>query len=134
MRSLCSRLTWLIAGGLLLAALVAAAGGEEMICRTGLLTDPIYQKGVLLFFSLYETMPALASAMVKVTALTLGSPTWLARDVGQNTEGVRIKDNARSLSCAVIHLIMLGAAFVGTVWKDADDGPVSYLATVTTGA
>ncbi len=109
-------------------ALVAAGGG---ICRTRLLTDPIYQKGILFFFAQYESQWELGKTMVSVTALTLGSVVWLGRHVASNTmEGENVKGKHRSLSCAVRHLAMLGAALVGTIWLDATYRPVAPLAAV----
>ena len=64
---------------LLLFAPALVAGGE--VCRTELLTAPIYQKGILFFFAQYASQWELVLAMVSVTVATLGSTVWLARHV-----------------------------------------------------
>jgi len=114
---------------LLLFAPALVGAGE--ICRTRLLTHPTNQKAILFFFAQYASQWELVLAMVTVTVATLGSVVWLARHVASNTmEGENVKGAHRSLSCAVRHLAMLGAALVGTIWLDATYRPVAPLTAV----
>ena len=109
----------------------SASAGASVVCRTRLLTHPIYQKGILFFFAQYASQWDLSLMMVTVTALTLGSVVWLGRHVASNTmEGENVKGAHRSLSCAARHLSMLGAALVGTIWLDATYRPVAPLTAV----
>ena len=117
--------------GCILLLFAPALVGAGDVCRTQLLTDPKYQKGILFFFAQYASQWELVLAMVTVTVATLGSVVWLARHVASNTmEGENVKGAHRSLSCAVRHLAMLGAALSSTIWLDATYRPVAPLTTI----
>ena len=114
---------------LLMFAPALVAAGE--VCRTQLLSAPLYQKGILFFFAQYERKWELVLAMVSVTVATLGSKVWLGRHVASNTmKGDDIKGAHRSLSCSTAHLRMLGAALVSTIWLDATYRSVAPLTTI----
>ena len=130
MRKSVSSIELKLVGCILLLFAPALVGAGE-VCRTQLLTDPKYQKGILFFFAQYASQWELVLAMVTVTVATLGSVVWLARHVASNTmEGENVKGAHRSLSCAVRHLAMLGAALSSTIWLDATYRPVAPLTTI----
>ena len=81
------------------------------VCRKDIYTNSRFVAGAIYIFSQFEDKEQLMRWMAALTTITIGNLPWWARHVQSATEKdkkKRSKANARSLSCATVHLVALG--------------------------